>query len=123
MVKKKITYAYLDDYNPSTRIYEILDNVNNPSDCTKLPRVNDLYNSRSNLRCGGNGQTRDGDGQGKPFDRYIQESFGKPTLDKINKYIADVQQGLKPNIRQLYPDGYSNLKLLDGEENGEGLYI
>jgi hypothetical protein len=120
MVKKRITYAYLEDYNPSTRIYEILDSVNGPAECSKMPRVNDLFNSRSNLRCGGSGQARGGEGQGKPFDKYIQESFGKPTLDKINKYIADVQQGLKPNIRQLYPDGYSNLKLLDGEEHGKG---
>ena len=42
---------------------------------------------------------------------------------KINKYIADVQQDLKPNIRQLYPDGYSNLKLLNGEENEDGLHF
>ena len=75
-------------------------------------KVNDLYNSRCNLQCGS-----------KPFDKAIQNSFGKPTEAELNKFLSDVRTGGKENIRQLYPDVNSRLRILRGDQAHRNLHI
>ena len=89
-VRKKITYSYLDNYNPTTRVYELSD-----TDQLDLKGENviDLFSSNKDLSY-----------LLKPFDPAIAESMGKPSLEQINKYLSIINTGVKnTDLIQIHP--------------------
>jgi len=89
-VKKKITYSYLDNYNPTTRVYELADTE--MLDMTGAHAI-DLFNSSKDLNY-----------LLKPFDPAIADSIGKPSLEQINKYLSVINTGVKnTDLIQIHP--------------------
>ena len=92
-VKKKIVYSYLDDYKPSTRVYEVMANGEKVANDANVPHTYDLFNSTNSLNY-----------SLKPFDPAIADSFGKPSVDQINKYLSVVNTGVKnSDLIQIHP--------------------
>jgi hypothetical protein len=90
-VKKKITYSYLDNYQPTTRVYEVANNtVFNEKN---VAQTADLFNSKNSLNY-----------LIKPFDTTIADSIGKPSHEQINKYLSVVNTGVKnSDLIQIHP--------------------
>jgi hypothetical protein len=99
VLRKKITYAYIDDYNPTTRIYEVADfNNNTKINTSRYQNARDVLNPKTNV-CN-NGQ----------FDPQIQNSLGKPTLPHLDKFLSGVQNDIKKNIKKINPSVESTFK-------------
>jgi len=106
-VKKRITYSYLDNYTPSTRVYELLDfDPDSPVDTT----TRDLFsmNSKTGMSM-------------EPFDEVIRASMGKPSVEEINEYLSVINTGVDPtsSLMQIHPllNGTSYVKHQIGMEN------
>lgn len=124
LVRKKITYSYLDNYRPTTRVYEVAGNVlyndakgapttgvgasvststahtannnnnTNPINLNSIPHATDLFNTKNNHL----------NYLVKPFDAHIAESIGKPSHEQINKYLTVINTGVKnPDLIQIHP--------------------
>lgn len=123
LVRKKITYSYLDNYRPTTRVYEVAGNSVLYNDAKGAPMVVpsgpgvganpssssaqtaaaslsnmpthtiDLFNAKNSLNY-----------LVKPFDAHIAESIGKPSHEQINKYLSVINTGVKnPDLIQIHP--------------------
>lgn len=123
LVRKKITYSYLDNYRPTTRVYEVAGNSVLYNDAKGAPMVVpsgpgvganpssssaqtaaaslsnmpthtiDLFNAKNSLNY-----------LVKPFDAHIADSIGKPSHEQINKYLSVINTGVKnPDLIQIHP--------------------
>ena len=88
--KKRYNYSYLDDYVPSTRIYELMDYEEDTMD----QATRDLFNMDCKT-----GYSL------KPFDPAIAHSFGKPSVEQINEYLSIVNTGVDKDsdLVQIHP--------------------
>lgn len=93
LVKKKITYSYLDNYNPTTRVYEVANNAMNNINESSMAQAADLFNAKNGLSY-----------LVKTFDPTIADSIGKPSVEQINKYLSVVNTGVKnADLVQIHP--------------------
>lgn len=88
--KKRINFSYLEDYVPSTRIYELLDDEREGMD----QATRDLFCMDSK-----------GGYSLKGFDPAIVHSFGKPSVEQINEYFSIVNTGIDrdADLVQIHP--------------------
>ena len=99
VVRKKITYAYIDDYNPTTRVYELADYPDNANiNTSKYQKAKDVFDSKKNV-C-----------NNRQFDPQIQNSFGKPSINQLDKFLSGVQNDMKNNIKKINPSVESTFK-------------
>jgi hypothetical protein len=117
----------LDEYTPSTRVYEILDygegdfTACHARNCSNAV-TKDLFDSKSNLvnydtqfKNANRSSISSKQRSGQPFDQAILDSLGKPSLDQINKFLANSSrnsknQGNKINVKKINPSVESTLK-------------
>ena len=103
LVKKKITYSYLDDsYDSSTKVYEAALNYNDSIQQSNMTHVIDLFDSKANLNY-----------SVKAYDASVfSESVCKPSVEHLNKCTSIVNTGLKnSNLVQIHPLLNSNTKV------------
>lgn len=118
-MRKKITYTYLDNYRPTTRVYEVAnDNIiyNDPKSSATLKKVPDTAATiAASSTSAANAPTtidlfnaKNGSLNYlvKPFDAaHVAESVGgKPSQEQVNKYLTVVNTGVKnPDLIQIHP--------------------
>ncbi len=103
LVKKKITYSYLDDaYDSSTKVYEAALNYNDSVEKSNMTQVIDLFDSKANLNY-----------SVKAYDAGVfSETICKPSVEHLNKCTSIINTGLKnSNMIQIHPLLNSNTKV------------
>lgn len=95
IVKKTITYSYIDDYHPTTKVYEVLEpTAAEQASQNASTSVKDLFAPKSAQH----------NYLFKPFDPAIAESIGKPSTEQLNKFLSIHNTGLKSSgLVQIHP--------------------
>lgn len=113
LVRKKITYSYLDNYRPSTRVYEVAGGSNGAYEPTAVKSGASAKASTTNITPGSNvahtvdlfnSKNQHLNYLVKPFDAQLADTLGKPSTEQVNKYLTVINTGVKnPDLIQIHP--------------------